>query len=133
MSLISPFYAWEQGLALAQKGPVTITIDRGVPFRQVWSLDWDASASTFKASLRASPDASGSTLADFTITVGSYSGGVTSLTLAMTSSTTATLPADDEGDGVVPLVFDLLETPSGGTQSRLIGGTAYVLGKVTNA
>lgn len=133
MTLTSPFYEWEQALADAGKGPASIYIDRSIPFSAVWSIGANFTGATAKASLRSSPDASGSTLADFTVSSPTVSGGVTTFTVSLSASATAALPADTEGDGVVPLVWDFLLTPSGGTQFRLMGGTAYVSGKVTNA
>lgn len=118
------------GLGLTGK-PEMRAIDRGLPYEYTLSIAGDRSADAFEASLRASPDAAGATLADFTVTVGSYSGGVTPITLSLTAVQTAALTSDSDLDGLEEFVFDILWTPSGGTQQRLMGGVIQISGKVT--
>ena len=118
------------GLGLSGK-PEVRAIDRGLPYEYTLAIGADVSGDTFEASLRASPDASGSTLADFTVTVGAYAAGVTPVTLGLTSGQTSALTADADLDGLEEFVFDILWTPSGGTQQRLLGGVIKISGKVT--
>ena len=73
----------------------------------------------------------GATLADFTVTVGAYASGVTPVALSLTSGQTTALTADADLDGLEEFVFDILWTPSGGTQQRLMGGIIKISGKVT--
>lgn len=119
------------GLGLQGK-PQMRAIDRGLPYVYVLAVGMDVSADTFDASIRAAPDAAGATLADFDVTVGSYADGVTTITLELTEEQTAALPSDGDADGLEELVFDILWTPSGGTQQRFMGGVIQVSGKVTD-
>src|SRR5690606_29289646 len=105
---------------------------RGLAYEYTLAIGADLSADAFEASLRASPDAAGATLADFTITVGSYADSVTPITLELTEEETAALPIDGNADGLETMVFDILWTPSGGTEQRLMGGIIQVSGKVTD-
>lgn len=124
---------WLSELKAAGKGGVRLKgIDRGLPYSLAFSIPLNVTGDSFDASLRLSPDASGSTLVDFTIAIGTYSAGATLVTLSLTQVQTAALPADGDLDGVEEFVFDLLRTPSGGTQARLIGGVIPILGKVSN-
>lgn len=118
------------GLGLNGK-PSIRSIDRGLPYEYVLAIGADVSADAFSASIRATPDALGATLADFTVTVGSYASSVTPVTLSLTDTETAALPSDTDFDGLETFVFDILWTPSGGTEQRLIGGIIQVSGKVT--
>lgn len=125
--------AWLRELKAAGKGGVRLKgIDRGLPYSLAFSIPLDVTADAFDASLRMAPDASGATLVDFTIVVGTFTAGATLITLSLTQVQTAALPADGDIDGVEEFVFDLLRTPSGGTQARLIAGVIPILGKVTN-
>lgn len=126
------FDPWLKELEAAKKGPVELRIDRGLPFRYVMALQLDLTGAVFTAALRTEPDAGVAPLVSFTVTSG-VAAGVTTVTLALTKEQTAALPADGDGDALVALAFDLLVVPAGGTQSRLLGGTAIVSGKVTNA
>ncbi len=130
---MSNFDAWTRELRAAGKGPVKLrAIDRGLPYSYEMAFGADLSADDFAASLRLEPDSGGSVLASFSVTVGAYSGGVTPVTLMLTQTQTAALPTDADFDGLQELVFDLLHTPDGGAQGRLLGGTVQVSGKVTN-
>lgn len=119
------------GLGLQGK-PQMRAIDRGLPYVYMMAVGMNVSADSFAASIRAAPDAAGSTLADFDVTVGAYANGVTTITLKLTKTQTAALPADGDADGLEELVFDILRTPSGGTQQRFMAGVIQVSGKVTN-
>lgn len=121
---------WLAALKAAGKGGQSfpqLTIDRGLDYSKVLAFGADLSGDTITASLRASPDAANPTLADFAVTVGSYSGGTTEITLELTIAETAALPADTDVDGVEEFVFDILRNGS-----RLMAGTIPLAGKVTN-
>lgn len=125
---------WLRANASAGKGGVTLPqIDRGLPYELVVKVPLDVSTDAFSASLRVAPDASGSTLADFTVTVGTWDGTYTPVTFALTSVQVDALPVDADADGLTELVMDILRTPSGGTEYRYLAGNIYVSGKVTNA
>lgn len=125
---------WLRANASAGKGGVTLPqIDRGLPYELVVKIPLDVSADAFAGSLRVAPDASGVTLADFTVTVGAWDGIYTPVTFALTSIQVDALPDDDDADGLTELVMDILRTPSGGTEYRYLAGNIYVSGKVTDA
>lgn len=124
------FDDWLATLKAAGKGGARfpqLTIDRGLAYSKVLGFGADLSGDTITSVLRASPDAGGAPLATFDVTVGSYSGGITQVTLALTDDETAALPADSDADGVEEFVFDLLRNGE-----RLMAGTIPVAGKVTN-
>lgn len=130
---------WLRKLAADGKGglglkgrPQMRAIDRGLAYAYTFAVGLDVSADTFTASLRASPDGDGATLADFAVTVGSFADGVTLVTLELTEEETAGLPVDANADGLETLVFDILWTPNGGTEQRFMGGIIQVSGKVTD-
>lgn len=121
---------WLAALKGALKGGIVfrqLQIDRGLAYSKVLSFGADLSADTITASLRTGPDAAGSTLVDFTISVGAYTAGATEVTLSLTSGQTAALPADSDLDGEEQFAFDILRNGS-----RLMGGIIPVAGKVTN-
>src|SRR3546814_1866512 len=99
--------------------PQMRAIDRGLPYVYVMAIGMDVSADSFEASIRAAPDAAGAALADFDVTVGAFADGVTTITLELSYTQTAALPSDGDADGLEEMVFDMLWTPSGGTQQRL--------------
>lgn len=129
---MTPFDDWLQQLAAAKKGPWPIPIHRGLPFEYVIALEGNWTGSTLIGGLRLSPDAPDPVLVSFTVTGPVVVASVSTFTLSLTKVQTAALPSDAEADGVVELVYDLLFTPSGGTQQRLFGGVANLIGKVTN-
>lgn len=126
---------WLRSLASAGKGGVELPpIDRGLPYELILNVPIDVSGDSFSASLRVSPDASGSTLADFSVSVGSWDGTYTPVTLSLTDTQVNALPSDDDADGRVELVMDVLRDPSGSAiEYRFFGGNIYVNGKVTDA
>src|SRR3546814_686027 len=111
--------------------PQMRAIDRGLPYVYVMAIGMDVSADSFEASIRAAPDAAGAALADFDVTVGAFADGVTTITLELSDTQTAALPSDGDADGLEEMVFDMLWTPSGGTQQRFLAGVIQVSGKVT--
>ena len=127
------FDAWLAELAKAQKGPVTLQIDRGIPFVYSLALDGDWTGSALIGSIRLAPDTVDPVLVSFTVSGPTVVDDVTSFTLSLTKTQTAALPADNDADGVSQFAYDLLFTPDGGTEQRLFGGVAVVKGKVTNA
>jgi hypothetical protein len=124
---------WLAALKAAGKGGEVyhqLTIDRGLPYSKELAFGADMSGDAFDATLKASPDAA-TELATFTITVGAYADGVTPVTLELTDLETDALPADGDLDGVEEFVFDILRTPLGGVQERLLAGMIPVAGMVT--
>lgn len=87
-------------------------IVRGLPFEMVLPFPADVSADAFRASFGTAPDAS--PLVSLTegsgVTVGSYSGGITNVTIALTSgnvSTIGTAQDDADGDGLAEVLVDI--------------------------
>lgn len=123
---------WLAELKAAGKGGIRAkAIDRGLPYEYAMSIPLDVSSDTFTASLRVSPDASGSTIEDFTVDVGTYGAevaGKTIVTLSLTQTQTAFADVPDgDLDGVEELVFDILRN-----NTRFLGGIMPIAGKVTN-
>ena len=131
--MTTTFEPWLRALEGAGKGPFTCTIFRGQPFAFSWTVTGDYTGATYKGSLRLQPDAAGATLVDFTTAALVIAGGQTTFKISLTKAQTAALPADGEGDGVVELATTILWTRSGVPEEMLMGGTALVLGKVTDA
>lgn len=134
---LSTWEDWLQKLARDGKGglggrgrPEIRAIDRGLDYEYIFAIEADLSADTLTASIKASPDA-GSSLADFTVAIGSYTNDMTEVTLSLTDAETAALPSDTDFNGLEEMVFDILWTPLGGVEQRLMGGVIYVSGKVT--
>lgn len=131
---MSNFDPWLRDLGAAGKGGgrwPQLGIDRGRAWSKVLSFAADYSADTFACNLAAEPD--GTTLVSPAVSIGAFASGVTLVTLSLTAVQTANpalIPADGDLDGVVDLAFDLLRTPSGGTQGRLMAGVIPVSGKV---
>lgn len=131
---MSNFDPWLRDLAAAGKGGVRLpqlAIDRGRAWSKILAFEADYSADAFACNLSLEPD--GITLVSPSVAVGAYSGGVTQVTLSLTAVQTANLaliPEDADADGVVDLAIDVLRTPSGGEQARLLAGVVPVLGKV---
>jgi hypothetical protein len=117
------------GLGLKRQ-PQMRAIDRGLAYVYAFAVQGDRSSDAFSAAIKASPDALTS-LATFDVTVGTYSAGYTPLILELTALETAALPSDNDANGLEQMVFDILWTPSGGVQQRLMGGIIDVSGKVT--
>src|SRR3546814_20211866 len=104
-------------------------IDRGLPYVYVMAIGMDVSADSFEASIRAAPDAAGAALADFDVTVGAFADGVTTITLALSDTQTDALPSDGDAAGLAAMVFDMLWTPTRGSQQRFLAGVIQVSGK----
>ena len=128
--MASQWDTWLGALKAAGKGGLRYTqlqIDRGLAYSKVLSFGLDVSADAFLASLKSSPDGAAlSPACNFTITVGSYTSGTTEITLSLTNTQTAALPADSDIDGVEDFVFDLVRNGE-----RFMGGLIPVAGKVT--
>lgn len=107
-------------------------IVRGLPFRFVLNIPADVSGDTFKAALRAAPDAAGSVLAAFTVTVGSFADGLTPVTFDLSESAVDALPADGSGEGLTELVGDFLHIPASGIPARMAAFVFPISGKVTD-
>lgn len=123
---------WLAGVRAAQKGGVRLPqlqIDRGHAYSKVLAFEADYEADAFAASLANAPDST--PFLNFTVVVGAFGSGVTPVTLSLTALQTAAIPADTDIDGNEDFVFDILRTPNGGTQGRLMAGVIPVSGKVT--
>lgn len=90
--------------------------------------DWTSGA--FAAALRASPDAGGSALATWTITVGTPSGGVTPVTFSLAADAQGSIPVDSDGDGVTELLMQVDFTPTGGAANPIIQTRVLVVGDI---
>lgn len=125
---------WLSDLRAARKGGLrftSLTIVRGLAWSKALRFAADYSLDAFTCNLAAGVD--GTVLVSPSVSVGGYSGGYTTVTLSLTAVQTADaakIPADGDADGVVDLTFDLLHTPSGGAQGRLMAGLIPVSGKV---
>lgn len=108
-------------------------IVRGLAFSIVVPFPADVSGADFAAELRTAPDATGAALAAFTVTVGSYAAGVTPVTFALTDTATATLPTDDDGNGLEEVVMDALYLPAVGDPMRSFAVVVPISGAVTEA
>ncbi|MBX7496754.1 hypothetical protein K3172_12885 [Qipengyuania sp. 6B39] len=130
--MTSQFPDWLRQCAAAGQGGLTLPpIDRALSYPLTVKIPLDASADSFSASLRLSPDADGATLADFAVSVGAWDGTYTPVTFTLTKAQVAALPADADGDGLAELVFDILRTPSGSYERRYLAGNVFISGKVT--
>lgn len=132
--MASQWETWLAELRAAGKGGVhmpQLAIDRGRAWSKELRFHADYSSDAFSCNLAVSPD--GTTLVSPSVAIGAYTGGYTIVTLSLTSvqtANTALIPADGDMNGVEELLLDLLRTPSGGTQERLMAGTIPVIGKV---
>lgn len=131
------FDAWLRQLAASGRRipDGTITIDRSLPFSWSFTVTGDWTGATVASSLRLDPDAAGATLEDFAAVNDGYDAvsGKTGFTLSLTKTETGALLVDDDGDALVATAIDILFTPSGGSQMRLMGGVAMIAGRVTDA
>ncbi|WP_103730188.1 hypothetical protein [Novosphingobium sp. HII-3] len=131
--MTTQFDEWLLALRRARQGPVSINIDRSLPFLWRFALSGDWTGATIKASLRAAPDIDDPYLADFAVSAPELVDDLTVFALTLTAPQTASLPTAQGNEGAVVVVFDTLVTPQGGVQQRLFGGAATISGKVTNA
>lgn len=136
--MASKWNVWLSELSRASKGGVRlVSARRGSAFSQAITLPGDYSAASFRGEVRANPDASGTALAAFTFTTPTYDAGTgkTSVSFSLAAgsgaNSTGALPADGDFDGVEEFPFDILVTPSGGTEELLFGGVLPVVGRVT--
>ena len=115
-------------------GKELMSIPRGLDWSVTLNFGTDWSADSFFMSLREAPDAPDPTTEDVTVAVGAYASGVTPVTFSLTAAETAALPADDNGDGLKELFYDILrQTGGAGAKRRIMAGNIFVSGKVTNA
>ena len=97
-------------------------IVRGQAYELVLPIPADVSGDAFAGGIYIGPDADNSALASFTVTVGSFSGGFTNVTLALAATATDDEPpADADLDGVAEVIMKLDYTPSGGSAARCLG------------
>lgn len=84
------FESWLASLELNGEGPIEMRpIKRSTAYTEVLTFSGDLSGDTFDVDIKTAPG--GSSLAEFTVSVGSYSASTdsTTLTLTMTSGTAA--------------------------------------------
>lgn len=128
---------WLSVEAAGQRGGIVLTseaIIRGMAWTMECSVDADYSADAFKAWMRIAPDAAGAAI-ECTVVVGAYgsvTAGETPITLSLTKVQVATLPTDNDGNGLEEVLLDVLHTPSGGDQYRWFAVSIPVSGKVTD-
>lgn len=120
---------WLAGLSAARKGPVTYYAHRNADFQSTITLNAEYASSTLRGEVRAYPDAA-SSLGSFTASSATVASGTTTFTISIPKATIAAMPAPAPGDGEITFVYDLLLTPSGGTEDVLFAGEFKVLGKV---
>ena len=109
------------------------SIPRGLDWELTLNFGDDWSADEFFISLREEPGAPDPVTATVTVSVGSYTSGVTPVTLSLTAAQTAALPADDNSDGLKELFYDILRQTGGtGSKRRIMAGNVFVSGKVTS-
>lgn len=130
----SQWSAWLAAEKAAGRGGIVWpeAIVRGLVFEMVFLVPLDVSGGTFKAQLRASPDAPGTALATFTMSAGAFAAGVCPVTAKLTAIATAALPGDGDGDGLTEALADLLYTPSGAPDPlRFCAFSIPISGRVT--
>lgn len=106
--------------------------DRGLPVSHTITYTGDVTTATLEGSVKASPD-SPSELAVFSVSAPSFDAGanLTTWAFSLTGAQTLALPVDDDGDGLVTLIYDFVFTPNGGSPRRLFGGLFPISGFVT--
>ena len=128
--MTSQWTDWLRLLAQAGEGGrdlVLPPITRGKSYLHVFEFYADVSAHAFAADLRVAPDADALPLVAFTVTVGTFDGEVTPVTLELTALQAAIEGAgDDDANGLAEAVFNLFHTPSGGEQNRIAGTTITI-------
>ena len=134
--MTTTFEAWLRALSAAGKlARDGIRIDRGLPFSWLFAIDGDWTGATATSGLREQPDAGTMLAQTLTVTNEGYDEvtGVTLFEMTMSSTDTAALPTDPTGEGVVTLAWDVLLTPDGASEMRLMGGVATVIGEASDA
>ena len=123
---------WLAAMAEDEKGGVTLPCRRGTKFKLTLQITGDYSAASFRGQVRNWPDSAESNdpLASFTIAVGSYSGGLTLVTVSLTAAETLALPAAADRVGYLLFPFDILMTPSAGDEDLLLAGALRIMGAV---
>ena len=134
--MTTTFEVWQRELAAAGNlVPDGIRIDRALAYNWEFALEGDWTGATAASALRVQPDAGSPLPQTFTITNDGYDAvnAITLFTMTMSATDTAALPADPSGEAVVRLAWDVLLTPDGEDEFRLMGGIATVIGEVTDA
>lgn len=126
--------AWIAAMAASGRGGLKAAdnIVRGEIWTTVINVAADWSADTVVASLGYEPDDGASETNDLSVNVGSYSGGLTPITLQLSAAGTAALAADPDGDGLVSILFDMHRTPAAGSKYLAFAGWTYITGSVGN-
>jgi len=96
----------------------------------------NVTTATLQGSVKSSPDATAE-LAVFTVGVPVFADGVTTWEFSLAAgdgvNSTGILPADNDGDGLEILIYDLILTLAGGSAERIAGGLFTVSGFVTES
>ena len=126
--------AWLAAMSAAQRGGEKLkdNIVRGLAWATAIEFSADYSGDAFACSLGYEPDNGASETNDVTVTVGSFTGGKTLVTLSLNGTQTGALAADGDGDGLVPILFDLYRTPSGESKYLILAGYTLITGSVGN-
>ena len=90
--------------------------------------DW--TGGTFSAVIKASPDASGSALATWVISVGTPAGGVTPVTFTLAGDAQGSIPADTDGDGVTEMFMQIDFTPTAGSATAILQTRVLFVGAI---
>ena len=122
--------AWLAALQAASRGGARAQLDpivRNSPWAPTITFEADYSSSTFSGALSTEPDDGVSKVVDFTVDVGAFEDGKTKITLSLTAAQTDAITADDDGDGVLTLLWDLHQDGR-----FLMGGIVPVLGATSD-
>lgn len=132
--MASQWDTWLRALAAAGKGGIRLEgASRGRAFTLLVHLAGSWTGATMRGDVRIRPDAAAA-LSVFTVTGPVVANGYSTFTCTLAAGTgansTGVLPADTDLDGVEEFPFDLLLTPSGGTEELLLGGVLPVTGRI---
>lgn len=123
--------------AVRRLGPKLDPITRGAPWAQTITLTPDAgntedlTAGTMVMSLGTTPSDGLGETNDVTVGTVTESGGVYSIPVGLNLAQTTALPADDDGDQVLWLFYEIRHN-SGPGYATLMVGQVPVLGGVSN-
>lgn len=116
--------SWLAAEKAAGRGGIVwpFSIVPGVAFNIEWPIPADVSGDSFSGGVALSPDPAGGTLEDFSVTVGSFSGGVTLVTFTLSASQTGDagdLPGVSTDSGTAEVLADFYHTPAAGAKQRI--------------
>lgn len=117
----SQFHEWVALLKEDGQGGLRLPVmHKGQPYAAVLTYAADFSGDTFTAYADISPN-TGSDGTPFAVSVGSFSGGGTEVTISLTKSQVNALASDDDADGVSWAVYEVNRTPSGSSNAEPAG------------